>query len=67
MNRIKEFIATEVCGIDFSDAPDFSDAYIERAIAIETDGNIRDATEIELETLNDSADFIYESVMSIIY
>ncbi len=49
----------EVDGIDYSDYPDFCDAYISFATY---DG--RDMTDEELEVLNDlHRDFVYEEVM----
>jgi len=47
----------EVDGIDHSDAPDFSDAYISYA---EYDG--RKMTDEEIDQLNEDSDFVYESV-----
>lgn len=49
--------SVEVEGIDPSDYPDFSDAYISYA---EIDG--REATEEELDELNDDSHFVYELV-----
>ena len=54
-------------GIDYSDYPDFCDAYIESATIIEDDGEIRDATDEELERLNDDRDFVYSKVIEFIY
>jgi len=47
----------EVEGIDTRDYPDFCDAYISSA---EIDG--REATEEELDELNEDRDFVYELV-----
>jgi hypothetical protein len=49
--------SVEVEGIDPSDYPDFCDAYISYA---EIDG--REATEEELDELNDDSHFVYELV-----
>ena len=54
-------------GIDYSDYPDFCDAYIESATIIEDDGEIRDATDEELDRLNDDRDFVYSKVIQFIY
>jgi len=54
-------------GIDYSDYPDFCDAYIESATIIEDDGEIRDATDEELDRLNDDRDFVYSKVIEFIY
>ncbi len=54
-------------GIDYSDYPDFCDAYIESATIIEDDGEIRDATDKELDRLNDDRDFVYSRVIEFIY
>ena len=53
-------------GIDYSDYPDFCDAYIESATIIE-DGEVRDATDEELDRLNDDRDFVYSRVIEFIY
>lgn len=49
-------------GIDYKDAPDFVDAYIENA---DYDG--RPMTDSELEDLNDDNDYVYEQVIDWIY
>ena len=54
-------------GIDYSDYPDFCDAYIESATIIEDDGEVRDATDKELDKLNDNRDFVYSKVLEFIY
>ena len=57
----------QVEGIDYSDYPDFCDAYIESASIIENDGEIRDATDEELDAINDDRDFVYSKVIEFIY
>ena len=54
-------------GIDYSDYPDFCDAYIKSATIIEDDGRVRDATDEELDMLNDDRDFVYSKVLEFIY
>ena len=54
-------------GIDYSDYPDFCDAYIESATIIEDDGEVRDATDKELDKLNDNRDFVYSKVLEFIH
>ena len=49
-------------GIDFKDAPDFCDAYIDSA---SYDG--REMTEEELDILNEDSDFIYLKLMDHLY
>lgn len=49
--------SVEVEGIDTRDYPDFCDAYVSYA---EIDG--REATEEELDELNDDSHFVYELV-----
>lgn len=56
----------QVEGIDYSDYPDFCDAYIESAI-IEDNGEFRDATDKELDEINDDRDFVYSKVIEFIY
>ena len=55
-----------VDGVDTLDYPDFCDAYICDASVLEN-GDWRDATEEEVEELNENADLVYESVQSYLY
>jgi len=52
----------EIEDIDGRDAPDFCDAFISSATYMG-----RDATEDELDAINDNSDFVYESVIEHIY
>ena len=52
----------ELDGIDYRDAPDFSDAYI---VSCDIDG--RPATEEELEIINNNGEFVYDQVEKHIY
>lgn len=52
----------EIEGIDYKDAPDFVDAYISNASYMG-----RDATDEELDAMNDDSSFVYECVMERIY
>jgi len=56
----------ELSQIDTKDAPDFSDAFIDSAI-LNIDGKERDATEQELEWLNNNPDFIHNRVEKQLY
>lgn len=56
----------EVDGIDTSDYPDFSDAYICGASVLE-DGEWRDATDDELDDLNKDYGLVYEQVLNYIF
>lgn len=49
-------------GIDYSDAPEFCDAYIMTAKIDD-----RELTEIELDELNDDRDFVYEALQDYLY
>ena len=51
----------EVDGIDTRDYPDFCDAYIETA-SVNENGECRDATDDELDELNDDGDLVYSCV-----
>lgn len=53
---------THVVDIDHWDYPDFCDAYIESA---EYDG--RDATDEELEEMNEDRDFVYQCIEKQLY
>lgn len=47
-----------VDGIDYNDAPDYCDAYIDSC-----DYNGRPATSEELDAINENSMFVYEAVM----
>lgn len=51
-----------VVGIDGSDCPDFSDAYIESATYMG-----REMSEDELAQLNEDSDFVYKAVIDRLY
>lgn len=53
-------------GIDTADYPDFVDAYIESASVFEN-GDWRDATDDELDELNEDSDLIYSCVENYLY
>lgn len=52
----------EFDGIDYSDYPDFVDAYI-----INADYNGRPMTDDEIEELNQDSDFVYDALMDYLY
>jgi hypothetical protein len=52
----------EFGGIDYSDYPDFCDAYISSA----TYGD-RDMTDAELDELNEDRDYVYDKLMDHIF
>jgi len=56
----------EVDGINTSDYPDFCDAYIESASVLENN-EWREATDAELDELNNDSDLVYEQVESYLY
>lgn len=53
-------------GIDTADYPDFCDAYIESASVLEN-GEWRDATEDELDEINEDSDLVYSCVENYLY
>lgn len=53
-------------GIDTADYPDFCDAYIESASVFEN-GDWRDATDDELDELNEDSDLVYSCVENYLY
>lgn len=57
----------EVDGIDTRDYPDFCDAFIAYATIELEDGTFRDATDVELDTLNEDSDFVYSAVENYLY
>jgi len=56
----------EVDGIDTRDYPDFCDAYICDASVIEN-GEWRDATDDEIDELNEDGDLVYACVENHLY
>lgn len=60
---MKNFLDYELDGIDTKDYPDFCDAYITYA-SVEEHGKIRDATEEELDELNQDSSLVYKLVIS---
>jgi hypothetical protein len=67
MSAVKRFLDYEVGGIDHKDAPDYVDAFVETAKAELTDGSFRNATEDELETLNDNRELVMDLVFKKLY
>lgn len=53
-------------GIDTADYPDFCDAYIESASVFEN-GEWRDATDDELDEINEDSDLVYACVEEELY
>jgi len=62
-----KFVDIEFDGIDYSDAHDFTDAYISAASVENEDGTFREATENELDSLNEDSGFVYEKLMEHLY
>lgn len=56
----------EVDGIDTRDYPDFCDAFICDA-SIKENGKWRDATDEELDQLNEDSDLVYSAVENHLY
>ena len=56
----------DVDGINTRDYPDFCDAYICGATIIEG-CDIREATESELDLINEDRDFIYDQVLNYLF
>lgn len=56
----------EVDGINTMDYPDFCDAYIASA-SVKENGEWRDATDDELDELNNDSDFVYQCVENWLY
>lgn len=67
MNKVLKFTDIEIDGIDHRDAPKYVDAFIASASAVLDDGTIRDATEEELQELNNDYDLVYEQIINKIY
>lgn len=59
-----KIVSSVVAGIDTKDYPDFVDAYIESAEVEDGDGTVREATEAELDQINQDAQYVYERVLA---
>ena len=57
----------EVEGIDYSDSPDFCDAYVAKATYNDPEHGYRQLTEGELDELNLDSDWVHEQVESWIH
>ena len=76
MSKLREQLALElnvekiddvvVEGINTMDYPDFCDAYIESATLIDN-GKCRDATDRELDIINEDSNFVYSEVENVLY
>lgn len=76
MSKMRELLATKlnvqeiddvvVEGINTMDYPDFCDAYIESATLIDN-GVCREATDDELDIINNDSDFVYAEVENVLY
>lgn len=64
---VQNFTDIQVGNIRMYDSPDFVDALIESATAVLSDGTIRDATEDELNELNNDSAFVYQHVLKRLY
>lgn len=61
-DTVIEFTDFEIDGIDHGDYPKYCDAFICGASAVLSDGTIREATDAELDQLNDDGDLIHQLV-----
>jgi len=64
MSKIVKYHNIQLDGIDYDDFPDFCDAFVCAADVELEDGTIREATEDELEALNDDGHFVYQEVIN---
>lgn len=63
---VKDIRSFEVDGIDTRDYPDFCDSYIAYAEVL-TDIGWRDATEEELDVINEDRDLVYTEVQNYLF
>lgn len=54
----------EISGIDYTDSPDFVDAFISSAYCLKLN---RELTDNELDIINEDTDFVYNCVLERIY
>lgn len=62
-----KFIDIELDGINTNDYPDFCDAFISNANVLLDNGNIREATEKELDELNQDSSYVYDLVIEKVF
>lgn len=62
-----KYIDIELDGINTKDYPDFCDAFISSASVLMDNGNIREATEKELDELNQDNSYIYDLVIERVF
>jgi len=65
--QVVEFTDYDIDGIDHSDYPDFCDAFICGATAVLANGDTREATDAELDQLNDDGDLVHKLVYERLY
>jgi hypothetical protein len=65
--EVEYFTDYELDGIRGWDAPKYCDAFISSATAVLADGSMREATEHELEQLNEDGDLVHELVYKQLY
>lgn len=65
--KVINYTDYEIDGIDHSDYPDYVDAFICSATAILEDGSTREATDKELDVLNEDGDLIHQLVYDILF
>jgi len=63
-SKIDDF---EVDNIEPHDYPDFCNAYISQATITNDDGTTRDATDQEIEEMNEDSDFVRDCVEKWLY
>lgn len=62
-----KYIDIELDGINTKDYPDFCDAFISSANVLMDNGNIREATEKELDQLNQDSSYVYALVIEKVF
>jgi hypothetical protein len=65
--KVLKFIDIEVDGIHDWDGPDYSDAHVTEATAVLADGTMRDATDEEIEEMNQDSELIYQCITERLY
>jgi hypothetical protein len=62
-----KYIDIELNGINTNDYPDFCDAFISSANVLLDNEDIREATEKELDELNQDSSYVYDLVVERIF
>lgn len=64
---VKNYVDIEIDNIRTYDAPDYVDAFVSSATAVLANGTMREATEVELNTLSEDRELVYGLILKRLY